>query len=514
MFLRRHKHYLESNRTFSGKSLMKKRYLFIYFFIMIALALVFASALGAENMKARQNNQEPALKNGSAAPNLEGLWEGALNTGAIKLRMALKVAKAADGVLSAKLDSLDQGARDMPVDVISLKDGAVHFEMKRLLVTYDGTLNKEGSEIDGQFKQGGGSLPLTLKRVAKPTTLNRPQEPKPPYPYDEEEVSYENKRDGVKLAGTLTLPRGKSSSPAVILITGSGAQNRNEELLGHKPFLVLADYLTRRGIAVLRVDDRGVGGSTGSVPNSTSENFSVDVLSGIDFLKRHDRINPKQIGLIGHSEGGLIAPMVAAQSNDVAFIVLLAGPGLTGEEILYLQGALIAKASGAGPEALAKQRATQEMMFTIVKREKDNAVAERMLREEIDKQMASASEAEKTQAKQVMDAQFKQVLSPWFRFFLTYDPRTALAKVKCPALALNGENDLQVPVTENLREIEAALKAGGDKDVTVMRLPKLNHLFQTSETGSPGDYGSIEETFSPNALKIIGDWILKHTSGQ
>src|SRR5262249_53636518 len=181
--------------------------------------------------------------------------------------------------------------------VISLKDGAVHFEMKRIVVVFDGALNKEGSEISGQFKQGGASFPLTLKRVAKPTTLNRPQEPKPPYPYDEEEVSYENKRDGIKLAGTLTLPRDKASPPAVILITGSGAQNRNEELLGHKPFLVLADYLTRQGVAVLRVDDRGVGGSTGSVANSTSENFGADVLAGIEFLKGQRGVNPKRTGL-------------------------------------------------------------------------------------------------------------------------------------------------------------------------------------------------------------------------
>ena len=477
---------------------------------LIALALIFASAQGVKKVEA----QTPTTNVAAAGQNLEGIWEGALDVGAMKLRLALKVTKAADGALAAKLDSLDQGAKDLPVDVISLNDGAVHFEMKRLMAVFDGTLNKEGSEIAGQFKQARASHPLSLKRVAKPTTLNRPQEPKPPYPYDEEEVSYENKRDGVRLAGTLTLPRGKASFPAVILITGSGPQNRNEELLGHKPFLVLADYLTRQGIAVLRVDDRGVGGSTGSIPNSTSENFAADVLAGIEFLKGRKGINQKQIGLIGHSEGGLIAPMVAAQSNDVAFIVLLAGPGLPGEEILYLQGAAILKASGASAEVLARQRASQEMIFAIVKQEKDNAVAEKKVREGFDKQMAGLSEAEKAQANQTPDAQITAVLSPWFRYFLTYDPRPTLAKVKCPVLALNGVNDLQVPVAENLREIEAALKAAGNKDVTIVRLPKLNHLFQTSETGSPSEYGKIEETFAPVALKTVGDWILKHTTGR
>jgi pimeloyl-ACP methyl ester carboxylesterase len=480
---------------------------------LIALAFVFALAPGTKEVEAWQNIQAPT-PNAAAGSNLEGAWEGALDVGAMKLRLALKVTKAADGALAAKLDSLDQGANDLQVDVISLKDGAVHFEMKRLLVAFDGTLNKEGSEIAGQFNQGGASFPLILKCVAKPTAPNRPQVPKPPYPYDEEEVSYENKRDGVKLAGTLTLPRGKSAFPAVILITGSGAQNRDEEMLGHKPFLVLADYLTRQGVAVLRVDDRGVGGSTGSVSNSTSDNFGADVLAGIELLKGRKEVNPKQIGLIGHSEGGLIAPMVAAQSNDVAFIVLLAGPGLPGEEILYLQSALILKASGAGAEALARQRATQEMIFNILKQEKDKVVVEKKLREEFDKWVASASEAEKIKAKQAAEAQIKQALSPWFRYFLTYDPRLALAKVKCPVLALNGENDMQVLVTENLREIESTLKTAGNKDMTIVRLPRLNHLFQTSETGSPSEYGKIEETFAPVALKTIGDWILKHATSQ
>ena len=480
----------------------------------MALALTFALVFSAKQAEARQNTQTPTSNAATPASNLEGAWEGALDIGATKLRLALKVTKSADGALAAKFGSLDQGAIDLLVDVISLKDGALHFEINRLQVVFDGALNKEGSEIAGQFKQGGASFPLTLKRVSRPTTLNRPQEPKPPYPYDEEEVSYENKRDGVKLAGTLTLPRGKSSFPAVILITGSGAQNRNEEMLGHKPFLVLADYLTRQGIAALRVDDRGVGGSTGSVSNSTSENFGFDVLAGIEFLKNHKGVNPKQIGLIGHSEGGLIAPMVAAQSNDVAFIVMLAGPGLPGEEILHLQSELILKANGADAEAVARQRAAQEMIFTLLKQEKDNTVLEKKLREEFDKRIAGASEADKGKAKQAAEAQIKQALSPWFRYFLTCDPRPALARVKCPVLALNGENDMQVPANENLREIELALKAAGNNDATIMRLPRLNHLFQTSETGSPNEYGKIEETFAPAALKIIGDWILKHDAGQ
>ncbi len=471
------------------------------------IAAVLTSLLITGGAQAFPAIQDAASQSGASNQSIEGAWEGTLDFGAAKLRLVLKISKAADGSLTAKADSPDQGATDLQVDAISLKEGAVRFEMKRLMASYEGTLKREASEIVGEFKQGGISMPLTLKRTARPTALNRPQEPKKPYPYDEEEVGYENRRDGVKLAGTLTLPRGKGPFPAALLITGSGPQDRDESLLGHKPFLVLADYLTRQGIAVLRVDDRGVDGSTGSVPNSTSEDLAADVTAGIEFLKARKGIDSKQIGLIGHSEGGLIAPMVAAQNADVAFIVLMAGTGLTGEEILYLQGSLILKAGGASVEQLAKQRATQEIIFKVLKEEKDPAAAENRLHEELSK---SATEEERKK----FAIQIKQVNTVWFRYFLTFDPRPALREVKCPVLALNGENDLQVPVNENLREIEAALKAGGNKDVTIVRLPKLNHLFQTSETGSPSEYVKIEETIAPIALKTIGDWIQKRTTTQ
>src|SRR5262245_8153308 len=310
------------------------------------IAIVLTSVLVTGSAKAFAAIQDAAAQLGASITNIEGAWEGTLDFGGAKLRLVLKISKAADGSLTAKADSPDQGAIDLPVDTISLKDGAVRFEMKRTMASYEGTLNKAASEISGEFKQGGMTVPLTLKRSATPTALNRPQEPKKPYPYDEEEVGYENKRGGVKMAGTLSLPREKGPFPAALLITGSGPQDRNESLLGHKPFLVLADYLTRQGIAVLRVDDRGVGGSTGSVANSTTEDFAGDVMAGIEFLKTRKEIDLEKIGLIGHSEGGVVAPMVAAQNGDVAFIVLMAGMGLTGEEILYKQGAMIMKANG------------------------------------------------------------------------------------------------------------------------------------------------------------------------
>ncbi|MBK7996760.1 MAG: alpha/beta fold hydrolase [Blastocatellia bacterium] len=453
-----------------------------------------------------------------AEKTIAGNWLGTLEINAIKLRLGLKIVAKDDGSFTATFDSIDQGAKDLAIDKITYQEGAVNFEAKQFGITFTGKL--ENGEIVGEFKQGQGKFPLTFKRQDAPVTLNRPQHPKTPYPYEEQEVSYENKKDAIKLAGTLSLPKAsKAPFAAVILITGSGPQNRDEEIFGHKPFLVLSDYLTRQGIAVLRVDDRGVGGSSKNVATETSENYAEDVLAGVEFLKTHKSINPKQIGLIGHSEGGIIAPMVATKSTDIAFIVLLAGPGLTGSEIIKLQGALIAKAGGASDQAIASSQELQEISFQILKAEKDDVIAKKKLVEESKKFYAKFSKEEKQALgipADITDAQIESSLgrfvSSWFRFFLEYDPRPTLKNVKCPVLAVNGEKDLQVPYQENLSEIEKALKEAKNKDFQIKSFPNLNHLFQTAKTGSPTEYGSIEETFAPVALKEVGDWILARVS--
>ena len=298
----------------------------------------------------------------------------------------------------------------------------------------------------------------------------------------------------------------------MILISGSGAQDRDETIFQHKPFLVLADYLTRRGVAVLRVDDRGVGGSTGSTSKSTSEDFAGDVRAGIAYLKSRPEIDAKRIGLIGHSEGGLIAPIVAASSRDVAFIVLMAGTGLPGDQIMIMQGQLIAKVMGADQKALEKQKDMQSRLFEILRTETNREKASGLMREALKKIMNEAATDEKKAVGDIdafIDSQVAKVGSPWFRFFLTFDPRPTLAKVKCPVLALNGEKDLQVPPKENLAEIEKAVKKAGNTRVTVKQLPALNHLFQTCKTGSVAEYGVIEETIAPAALKVIGDWVVE-----
>lgn len=447
------------------------------------------------------------------AQDLSGYWEGPISIAGQKLRIGLNLTKKGDGY-TATMDSPDQQAMGIPVQSVAVDGTVFTLDMTALGAKYEGTLSADGKEIVGKFTQGGMTMDLTLRKLdKKPEPKKRPQEPKKPYPYKEEQVKYENKVGKVRLAGTLTIPKGKGPFPAALLITGSGAQNRDEELLGHKPFLVLADHLTRRGIAVLRVDDRGVGGSSGSVMQSTSQDFSGDVLAGIAFLKTRKEVNAKKIGVIGHSEGGIVGPMAAARSKDIAFVVMMAGTGVTGEEILYEQGRLISKAGGASDADLARSRDLQVKSFAAIKKGLSSEDTEKELAAIAKDALTKMSEAEKTQVggEAGMAAQLKALNSPWFRSFLFYDPRLALEKLKCPVLAINGSLDLQVPPKQNLPEIRKALKRGGNRDFTIKEFPGLNHLFQHAKTGSPAEYAMIEETISPEALATISDWILAHS---
>jgi pimeloyl-ACP methyl ester carboxylesterase len=453
-----------------------------------------------------------------AAPKgAEEIYEGKLKAGAVDLSLVFHLFKQKDGSYTATLDSPDQGAKGLVFDDVRVKGNAVRLEMKSLKIVFDGERSKDGEELAGTFTQAGQAVPLTLKRVATVKEARRPQHPNRPYPYEDIEVAYENPKTGLKLAGTLTLPRSNGPFPAALLITGSGPQDRDETILGHKPFLVLADHLTRRGIAVLRVDDRGVGGSTGRFQSATTADFADDVRAGIAFLKSRKEINPAQIGLIGHSEGGLIAPMVASRSKDVAFVVMLAGPGVPGHEILLTQNVAILKLTGVGTQALAQQKEILAQVIDVIRAEKDNVVAMKKLGAVIEAMTAKLDQKQKQELLKAMpaaDAQLKQLMSPWFRYFLDHDPRPALRRLRCPVLALNGEKDVQVDAKANLREIEAALQQGGNKDFTIRELPNLNHLFQTSKTGAVSEYRAIEETFAPVALDAVSEWILKRTGGR
>lgn len=482
-----------------------KRIYKITFGSLICLALIMTSSVSTIGFAQQQDISEISI---------EGIWQGKLKIPGIELTIVFKISENPDGTLTATMDSPDQGATGIPVEEVIFIDNTLRLEVKSAGGVFEGKVSEDFLVIKGEWKQSGQTLPLTLKPVDKAIEILRPQVPKKPYPYIEEELVYENKEAGITLAGTLTLPPGNALSPVVLLISGSGPQDRNETIYNHRPFLVLADYLTRQGIAVLRVDDRGVGESTGDFSQATSVDFASDVLAGIEYLKTRKEINPKQIGLIGHSEGGLIAPMVAVKSADVAFIVLMAGTGLTGEEILYLQGALISRAMGVSEEDITKNRQFNEKIFSVIKEEKDKKMAEEELRQIFMADWEKMSDEKKEQMgdpEVFLKAQLQNLLSPWLKFFLTYDPKPTLSKVKCPVLAINGEKDLQVPPKENLSAIEEILKSGGNQSYTIKELPGLNHLFQTAQTGLPAEYVKIEETISPVALKIVGDWILEQT---
>lgn len=447
--------------------------------------------------------------NSTIAQDITGQWNGILKE--LNLRLIVHITKTDDGYRST-LDSPDQGAEGIPVTSTTFANDTLKLEATNLGITYSGQFSK--NKFNGIFKQGPFKIPLTLGRdeTEKPR-LNRPQEPVEPFPYYSEDVTFENKTGNLRLAGTLTLPKKEGTFPVVILISGSGPQNRNEELLGHKPFLVISDHLTRNGIGVLRFDDRGTGKSTGNHSSATSADFATDVQSAVTYLKTRQEIDQNKIGLIGHSEGGLIAPMVATNNQDINYIVLLAGPGLRGDKILLLQQELIGRAMGMSEIQLQKSKELNKQVFDMIIDSEVSQDLEKNVTNFLTNELSKFSDTElppgMTKDSASIKAQVDQLTTPWMVFFMKHNPAFVLEKVKCPVLAINGEKDLQVPPKENLKAIKESLEKGGNLKVTTKELPKLNHLFQESATGAPSEYGSIEETFAPIALDIISKWILE-----
>ena len=443
-----------------------------------------------------------------AAQELNGNWSGTLNIQGTRLRVVFNISEDENGY-SCTMDSPDQGVKDIPVTSTSFEKSILKLEVSTARISYEGRY--KDSLIVGTFTQNNLDFPLNLTRqMVENKIAPRPQEPKLPYPYSSENVTFKNKKANLTLAGTLTIPRGKDSFPVVVLISGSGPQNRNEELMGHKPFLVLSDYLTRNGIAVLRYDDRGFGESTGNFSTVTTADFATDVESAITFLKSRKDIDNTNIGLIGHSEGGLIAPMVAARSKDVSFMILMAGSGIREDKLLLLQEELIEKVLGTPETEIKNMLQTNSRIFNTIVSSKDDINLKSNLRiilEESLKGTSTLKIPDVTTKEEFIAAQINQFTSPWVKYFLRYDPSRNLERVKCPVLAINGEKDLQVPPKENLSAIRGALLKGGNMDITAKEYPDLNHLFQESDTGSPMEHSVIEQTMSPVVLKEVTEWI-------
>jgi pimeloyl-ACP methyl ester carboxylesterase len=367
----------------------------------------------------------------------------------------------------------------------------------------------DGEGLVAGFFHVAHSEPPAEGAEAKAEPTGRPQEPRRPLPYGEEEVSY---RSGdVELAGTLTMPPGEGPHPAALLISGSGPQNRDEEVMGHRPFLVLSDHLTRAGIAVLRVDDRGVGGSSGDLSGSTSADLAEDALAGVRFLRARKEIDDGSVGVVGHSEGGMIGPLAATLSNDVAFVVMLAGTGVPGDEVLVRQMELILRSAGAEGQKIESILASQRKLLDLVLEDAEyDAVLEQMRKlTALQIESVTGSEPAPDDLEEALRTETNSLMSPWFRSFLSHDPEGTLKKVKVPVLALFGELDLQVEPGQNMPKVEGALMAAGNADFTVKTLPGLNHLFQKAKTGAVGEYATIEETMNPAALEAVSGWILE-----
>lgn len=445
--------------------------------------------------------------------NITGKWHGELKVQGISLPIVFNIDTARQG-LKATMDSPKQGAFGIEVASVAFSNSKLKLSLPRLMIDYEGTLI-HADTISGVFVQAAMPLKLNLVRLKDELPVfRRLQEPLLPYPYIAEEVAFVNSKANITLAGTFTFPRGKGKFPTVVLITGSGPQNRDEELLGHKPFLVLSDYLTRRGIAVLRFDDRGFGKSTGDFAAATTADFATDVEAAISFLLTRKEVDKRNIGLIGHSEGGIIAPMVAIRSKSVKFIVLMAGTGIPGGELLHLQQELIGRGMGIAEEELLKTKILNQKILNLVQTINETERLKNELASLVSEfigenpQMANPQNLPEGE---IVNAIIKQYVSPWMINFIKHNPASDLERVRCAVLAINGEKDLQVPADINLNAIQLALDRGGNTSYDIRKLAGLNHLFQECKTGLPQEYGSIEQTISPSALELIGDWIVKKT---
>jgi pimeloyl-ACP methyl ester carboxylesterase len=442
-----------------------------------------------------------------------GDWQGTLDVG-VKLRLVLHIKSDAPGTYTGTLDSPDQGVKGIAASSVTVVGDSLHVKVDLIKGNFDGLFIND-TTVSGAWSQGPGKAALTLVNTKVEFKVNRPQTPKAPFGYKSEDVEYDNADKTVHLAGTLTYPNSGGRFPVAILITGSGQQDRDETLFEHKPFAVIADYLTKKGFAVLRVDDRGIGKTTGEVNTATSADFAKDVEAGIAYLKKRSEIDTTRIGLIGHSEGGLIAEVVASRRKDINFMVLLAGPGVKGSVLLSEQGRAVLESSGL-PSAAANLYAPfylQVINYSIT--EKDTATAYK-------KAWAFYKNWEKT-----TDAQTRQSLGfkddtaaanilrglinglslPWMQYFLNSDPAQLLQKTTAKVLALNGEKDVQVLAKLNIDGIDAAMRKSKSKVYNSKILPGLNHLFQKCNLCSVNEYAVLEETFSPAALQEMGDWL-------
>jgi len=454
----------------------------------------------------------PALVLPAIATQAPERWRGVIDlsgAGGSELEFFVEFTRA-DAAVSARLSIPAQNASGLPLANVVYNADRIAFTLMTNPVNGEFSAVRDGDTAEGTLSQGR-EFPIRMRLLGadEVTGPNRPQTPRPPFPYSALDVEYDNEFDGARLAGTLTLPQGEGPHPAALLITGSGAQDRDETIFEHKPFWVIADYLSRRGVAVLRVDDRGIGGSRAGDAPMTSATFATDVGAGVRYLRSRAEIDADRIGLIGHSEGGIIAPMVAAEDPQLAFIVLLAGTGVSGREVMGPQLAAGQRAIGRPADNIERQLEAQARLMDAAVRRADRAELEAAAAALVDTQLENVSEAQRggPVRDQAVAQAVAQMSTDWFAYFLATDPTEFLRRVSCPVLALNGSLDLQVIAGDNLPAIAAALDAGGNADYETHEIEGLNHLFQHARTGSVAEYGAIEETVAPEVLEMVAAWI-------
>ncbi len=445
----------------------------------------------------------------AAEPAYLGQWEGLLGPGVIDLGVIIRFSEQ-EGALIGHIDIPLQSLENLPLEIREVGPEGITFAIPGIPgdPTFVGSL--EGDTLSGDFTQAGSGLSFELTRLAEgevPTGLVRPQEPLPPFPYEQEEEVYLN--EGVELSGTLTLPEGPGPHPAVIMITGSGPQDRDEALAGHKPFLVVADALTRAGFAVLRSDDRGVGGSGGDLAQATFDDLVGDVLSAVALLRSRSDIDPGRVGLFGHSEGGFLAPLAADRSSDVAFVVLMAGPAVSSLEVLKIQNRLIYQLAGADEATIEDQLAYLDDLYELMVGG-DLAGAEELVRDQVEEQLdmlPAEQRLDPVERQAIIEAQVASVATPAFRSFMLYDPQPVLRRLTVPVLAFYGKLDIQVPAVQSAGRMSGALRVAGNSDYTVEVFDGLNHLMQPAITGAIEEYGQIEITIAPEVLELVIDWL-------
>jgi len=448
-------------------------------------------------------------------------WSGVLNAGGQKIELRLNLIQNADKTYSSNWDIPAQKVKGLASSKTELLNNQLAVEIKMIGASYSGSLNMSGDKVDGAWSQSGMSFPLnmeTVKEGQEEKIFLKPQTPKPPFAYNIKDFVYEGNETKLSYGATLTYPNGDKKFPLIILITGSGRQDRDETIFDHKPFAVIADYLTKKGYAVLRVDDRGAGKSTGDFSNSTTADFAQDVEEHIRYAKNLPMIDTNQIGLLGHSEGGLIAPMVAVRNKSVAFVILMAGPGVEIGELMAMQNEMVLKSAGISQEAInAYIPLYKNLMKTIVSinsTQDANAKAIEIVKNwysNTDKNLVKSTTniSSESDINKFATSMSETLSTKWWKYFASYNPQIALQKLKCPVLAINGSSDIQVPAEANLKAIEFALKKAGNKKVTTMKFDGLNHLFQKCTKCTVQEYGELETTIEPEVLEYINNWLSK-----